>query len=199
MRTWRKSQSPGGPNCSAVESGQIKREELALKLARKAYTPDFTVSAGYMLQPTGAPQRNAYMAELSLNLPWLNRRKHDSEISQAQSVQALRRAEYDAIRAAVLQQIQEALIRARSTKRLADLYRDTLRPQAQATFKAANAAYQTDRTDFLNLLDSQNTMLEVEYAYYRALAEFERRLAELELAVGAVVPVRRAENQEGSQ
>ncbi|MGH9531802.1 MAG: TolC family protein, partial [Terriglobales bacterium] len=166
------------PELLAVES-QIKREELALKLARKAYTPDFTVSAGYMLQPTGSPQRNAYMAEFSLNLPWLNRRKHDSEISQAQSAQALRRAEYDAIRAVVLQQIQEALIRARSAKRLADLYRDTLRPQAQATFKAANAAYQTDRTDFLNLLDSQNTMLEVEYAYYRALAEFERRLAEL--------------------
>ncbi len=184
------------PELIAAQS-EIKREELAVQLARKAYIPDFTVGAGYMLMPSGSPVRNNYMAELTVNLPWLNRRKHDSEISQARAQAELQRAEYDSFHAAVLREIQEALIRAQSAKRLADLYKGTLRPQARATFKAANAAYQTDRTDFLNLLDSQNTMLEVEYAYYRALAEFERRLAELELAVGAAVPIARTENQEG--
>ncbi len=184
------------PELIAAQS-EIKRDELAAQLARKAYTPDFTVSAGYMLLPSGSPVRNNYMAELTVSLPWLNRRKHDSEISQARAEAELQRAEYDGLRAVVLHQIQEALVRAQSAKRLADLYKSTLRPQAQATFKAANAAYQTDRTDFLNLLDSQNTMLEVEYAYYRALAEFERRLADLELAVGAVVPMPRTQDQEG--
>ena len=186
------------PELVAAQS-EIKREELAVQLARKAYTPDFTVGAGYMLMPSGSPVRNNYMAELTVNLPWLNRRRHDSEISQARAEAELQRAEYEGLRAVVLHQIQEALVRAQAARRLADLYKDTLRPQAQATFKAANAAYQTDRTDFLNLLDSQNTMLEVEYAYYRALAEFERRLAELELAVGAVVPIARAPEQEERQ
>ena len=184
------------PELIASQS-EIKRDELAIQLARKAYTPDFTVGAGYMLMPSGSPVRNNYMAELTVNLPWLNRRKHDSEISQANAQAELQGAEYGQLRAAVLHQMQEALIRAQSAKRLAELYKNTLRPQAQATFKAANAAYQTDRTDFLNLLDSQNSMLEVEYSYYRALADFEQRLAELELAVGAAVPIARTENQEG--
>ncbi len=184
------------PELIAAQS-EIKRDELAVQLARKAYTPDFTVAAGYMLMPSGSTVRNNYMAELSVTLPWLNRRKHDSEISQARAEAELQRAEYDRLRAAMLHQIQEALVRAQSAKRLADLYRGTLRPQAQATFKAANAAYQTDRTDFLNLLDSQNTLLEVEYAHYRALAEFERRLAELELAVGAAVTISRTQETEG--
>ncbi len=183
------------PELIAAQS-EIKREELAVELARKAYTPDVTVSAGYMLLPSGSPVRNNYMAEFTVNLPWLNRRKHDSEISQAQAEAELQRAEYDGVRAVVLHQIQEALVRAQSAKRLAELYKSTLRPQAQASFKAANAAYQTDRTDFLNLLDSQNSMLEVEYAYYRALADFERRLTELELAVGTAVPISRTEDQE---
>src|SRR5262249_11329886 len=63
-----------------------------------------------------------------------------------------------------------------------------LRPQAQATLKAASAAYQTDQTDFLNLIDSQNTALDVEYSYYRALADFDSRVAELEGAIGAAIP-----------
>lgn len=186
------------PELIAAQS-EIKREELAVRLARKAYTPDFTVGAGYMLMPSGSPVRNNYMAELSVTLPWLNRRKHNSEISQAEAEAELQRAEYERLRAAVLHQIQDALVRAQSAKRLADLYGNTLRPQAQATFKAANAAYQTDRTDFLNLLDSQNTLLEVEYAYYRALSEFERSLTHLELAVGADVAISRTAEQEERQ
>jgi len=63
-----------------------------------------------------------------------------------------------------------------------------LRPQAQATPKAAAAAYQHDRTDFLNLIDSQNMMLDVESAYLRTRSDFDTRLAELERAVGAPIP-----------
>ena len=136
------------------------------------------------------------MAELSLNLPWLNRSKHDAEIQQAQSELNVQRAALQTRKAAILQEIQEAFIRANSAARLVELYRDTLRPQAQATLRSASAAYQTDRTDFLNLIDSQNTALDVEYSYYRALSEFDSRVADLERAIGASVerrPVARLE------
>ena len=76
-------------------------------------------------------------------------------------------------------------MRAKSTKRLVDLYRDTLRPQAEASLKSAVTAYQADRTDFLNLLDSQNTTLDVELAYFRFASELESNLADLERATGA--------------
>src|SRR5206468_12638428 len=87
-------------------------------------------------------------------------------------------------KSAAFREIQEAWIRANSIKRLVDLYRDTMRPQATATLRAAAAAYQTDKTDFLNLIDSQNTVLEVEYSYFRALAEYEARITDLERATG---------------
>jgi outer membrane protein TolC len=54
--------------------------------------------------------------------------------------------------------------------------------------KATVAAYQADRTDFLNLLDSQNTTLDVELSYLRAVSELETRVADLERAVGAPLP-----------
>ena len=62
----------------------------------------------------------------------------------------------------VVRAVAEGLIRAKTAARLVEIYRDTLRPQAQATLRAASAAYQTDQTDFLNLIDSQNTALDVE-------------------------------------
>jgi outer membrane protein TolC len=75
-------------------------------------------------------------------------------------------------------------------QRLVGLYRDTLRPQAQAVLKATVAAYQVDRTDYLNLLDSQNTTLDVELDYIRAVSDLETRMADLERAVGAPLPRR---------
>jgi outer membrane protein TolC len=166
----------------------IRQSETNVRLTEKNYKPDITVGAGYMLMPSGSMNRNGYMAELSINLPWLNRAKRDSEIRQAQSSVNVHRAELEAQKAFVFHEIQETLIRADSARRLVELYRDTLRPQAQATLRATSAAYQTDQTDFLNLIDSQNTMLDVEYSYFRALAEFDSRIAELERAIGTAVP-----------
>jgi len=175
------------PELQAIRAA-IRESETKVRLAEKNYKPDVTVGAGYMLMPSGSMNRNGYMAELSFNLPWLNRSKHDSDIREAQSNVGLQRATLESQKAFVFQEIQEALIRANSASRLVELYRDTLRPQAQATLRATSAAYQTDQTDFLNLIDSQNTVLDVEYSYFRALAEFDSRIADLERAIGAALP-----------
>src|ERR1039458_6166330 len=173
----------------AMSSSGVRQGEARAKLAEKAYTPDYNLSAGYMLMPDGARYRNTYMAELSVTLPWLNRGRHDAEIAEAQADLSADKAEYDNQRALVFEEIQEALIRAQSAKRLADLYRNTLRPQAEASLKAAVSAYQADRTDFLNLLDSQNTTLDMELNYYRFASDLESNLADLERATG--VPLNR--------
>ena len=161
--------------------------EANVALARKAYTPDFTVAAGYMVMPPGSMSRNNYMLEGTMSLPWLNRSKHDAEIKQALTKAEVERDDFERVRNEVFLEIQQALVRAQSAQRALALYSDTLRPQAQATLKAAASAYQHDRTDFLNLIDSQNMMLDVQSAYLRARSEFDGRLAELERAVGAPI------------
>jgi outer membrane protein TolC len=152
-----------------------------------------------MLNPPGSMDRNTYAAEVTLNLPWLNRRKHESEIAEAKAQQDVAADEIATRRAEVFMQIEEALIRAEAARRSLALYRDTLQPQAEATLKAATAAYQHDRTDFLNLIDSQTMVLEVQSSYYRAAAELDARLADLERAVGAPVPRESAAVTENKQ
>lgn len=175
------------PELKAIAAtGNVADAQLAL--ARKAYTPDFTVAGGYMLMPDGAMFRNNYMAEVTVSLPWLNRRKHDDEVKEAQAAADVVRSEQKAQVNAAFFEIQQALIQARAAERSLKLYRDTLRPQAEAALKSAAAAYQHDRTDFLNLIDSQNMLLDVETSYFKAAANFDARIAELERAIGAPLP-----------
>ena len=161
------------------------RKEQAL--ANKAYSPDFTVSAGYMLMPRGSEFRNNYMVEGSINLPWLNRRKHDSEIAEARAIVNEQDAEIVAMRNAAFGQIQEALVQTMAAQKLANIYRNSLRPQAEVTLHSTVIAYEHDRTEFLDLLDSQMTVIDLDLAYFQALADFEMRLADLELAVGTPI------------
>jgi outer membrane protein TolC len=172
------------PDLIAAEQAAA-RSHTEQSLARKAYLPDFTVSGGYMLMPAGTPVRNDYMVEGSINLPWLNRRKHDAEIAEATARTTEQDAELSALRNLVLGQIQNALVDAQAAQKLAHVYHDQLRPQAEATLESSVIAYENDKTSFLNLLDSQMTVINVDLAWLDAVADFDTRLADLELATGA--------------
>ena len=164
---------------------ETRRKEQAL--ANKTYSPDFTVSAGYMLLPSGSEFRNNYMIEGSINLPWLNRRKHDAEMAEASAKVSEQDAELIAMRNAAFGQIQEALAQVTAARKLVDVYQRSLRPQAEATLHSAVIAYENDRADFLNLLDSQMAVVDIDQAYFESLAEFQSKLADLELAVGSPI------------
>ena len=131
--------------------------------------------------------RNAYMVEGSMNLPWLNRHKHDAEIAESTARVTEQDAELNAMRNAARGQINEALVEAQAAQKLADMYHDQLRPQAEATLQSSVIAYENDKTDFLDLLDSQMAVVDIDLAWIQANADFEMRLADLELATGATM------------
>ena len=172
------------PDLAAVrEAAERSHKEQAL--AKKAYLPDFTVSGGYMLMQPSSSIRNNYMVEASMSLPWLNRRKNDAEIAEATAQATEQDAELNDLRVSAFGQIQEALVEARAAQNFARLYQDQLRPQAEATLQSSVIAYENDKTDFLDLLDSQMTVIDVDLAWVQAVADFDTRLADLELATGA--------------
>jgi outer membrane protein, heavy metal efflux system len=177
------------PELAALRK-QITKSSDESQLARLALKPDFTVAAGYMLMPTGSTYRNAYMAELTMNLPSLNRARHDGEAKQADSATDVVRAELDARTSSVFLEIRQAQIVLRSAQTRLKLYRDTLLPQAEANFKASTLAYQNNRGDFTNLIDSQNILLDIRIAYYKALAASDTGSAQLERAIGTPIPER---------
>jgi outer membrane protein TolC len=167
---------------AAVQAAARSHKEQAL--SKKAYAPDFTVSAGYMLMPAGSNMRNNYMVEGTMNLPWLNHRKHDAEIAEVTAQATEQDAELAAQRNAAFGEIQQALVEAQAAQRLAHMYRDQLRPQAEATLQSSVIAYENDKTSLLDLLDSQMEVINVDLSWLDAAANFDARLADLELATG---------------
>jgi outer membrane protein TolC len=162
-----------------------ERSHKEQALAKKAYIPDFNVSGGYMLMAPTSDIRNNYMVEASMNLPWLNHRKHNSEIAEATATATEQDAEIVALRNAAFGQVQDALVQARAAQRFALLYHDELRPQAEAALQSSVIGYENDKTNFLDLLDSQMTVIDIDLAWIQAVADFDTRLADLELATGA--------------
>ena len=154
--------------------------------------PDFTVGLGYMLMPAGSMARNAYMAELSMNLPQLNRERHDGEAKQADAAADVSQAELDARASTVFLEVRLAQIELLAAEKRVKLYRDTLLPQAEASFKASTAAYQNNRAEFMSLIDAQNLLLDIQTAYYKASAATDEGTAQLERAIGA--PIANASN-----
>ena len=68
------------------------------------------------------------------------------------------------------------------------LYRQTLLPQARQALDAANTAYQAAQIDFLSFLDAQRTLLKLKIEEQRALRDYRQHLAQLEQAVGVMLP-----------
>ena len=183
------------PELTALRK-QIAKSKDQSQLTRLAMKPDFTVGLGYMLMPTGSTFRNAYMGELTMNLPSLNRERHDDEAKQADAATDVSQAELDSQLSNVLLEIREAEISVLAAQKRVKLYRDTLLPQAEATFKASAAGYQNNRGEFANLIDSQNLLLDIQAAYYKASAESDAGIAMLERAIGAplrpIIPLKTA-------
>jgi outer membrane protein TolC len=127
------------------------------------------------------------MAEVSMNLPWLNRERHDGEAKQADAATDVSQAELDARASTVFLEIRQAQIEVLAAERRVKLYRDTLLPQAEASFKASTAAYQNNRAEFMSLIESQSLLLDIQTSYYKALAATDMGMAQLERAIGAPI------------
>jgi outer membrane protein TolC len=174
------------PELAALRA-QIKKSRDEGKLTRLAMKPDFTVGLGYMLMPAGSSSRNAYMAEVAMNLPWLNRERHEGEAKQADAATDVSQAELDARATTVFLEIRQAQIEVLAAEKRVRLYRDTLLPEAEASFKASTAAYQNNRAEFMSLIDAQNLLLDIQTAYYKASAATDAGMAKLERAIGAPI------------
>jgi len=175
------------PELAGLRKGIGKAQDQA-QATRLAMKPEFTVGLGYMLMPTGSASRNAYMAELTMNLPGLNRERHDGEARQADGATAVAQADLEARAATVFLEVRQAQIAIAAAEKRGKVYRDTLLPQAEAAFKAATAAYQNNRAEFSSLINSQNLLLDIQTALYKASAGRDSGVADLERAIGVELP-----------
>ena len=173
------------PELRSLESS-ITRWDKAVELAeRNRKYPDFMVGLQYWFAPDQSP-RHMYAPMLTLSIPFLpwTKDKRDYEIEEALAERQAARANLVAMKNMALFEIMDVSTKVESAMRSISIYRDGLLPQAEQSFQAAVAAYQTGGVNFMTLLDAQRTIRDVRMGYYKALVDYEQSRADLERAVG---------------
>lgn len=162
----------------------IAAQSARVELARKASRPDIDFSVQYGQRDQ---RPDMISAVVSIPLPIHKRSRQDQELAEARSdlaaMQADRRAAANRVRSEVARLASEL---ERNRTHLA-LYTKAILPQGQAAVTSSLASYQAGKTDLLPVLDNQSTLFAYETAYYRALTDFAKGLADLEQTVGGEV------------
>lgn len=161
-----------------------ERADARLTVVNREYKPDFFVLGGYMLMPN---DRDAWMAKVGVTwptAPW-SRGRLNAQRAEATAEIAAAKARVRVVENALCLAVQQAYVRVKAAEQRAALLRTTVVPQSEQTLEVSRVAYQTDRLEFLAVIDNERVRLDAQLDYYRALSDLEQALADLERAVGA--------------
>lgn len=173
------------PELKGMEA-ELRGAQFGLRLARREYWPNFfTKLESRQFQGTGLEE---YDVMVGINIPWLwTRGRVAGGVAEARfNVAAVQRS-YEAKKWEIFFEIKEALVKVKTSQSLLDLYRTNILPKAEQTVKVSQTGYQTDKIDFLMLLDSQRSLLEFQLENEEAATEYHKNLAELERNVGVAL------------
>ena len=163
-----------------AQQARIRVEEANLALACEEYYPDVNLVAKY---DGFMPDKMRPQVGMDINIP-IRLVRRSAAVREAESRVAERRAEYQDRLDQVRGEVQSGLSRATQSGRIVHLYEEKVLPAAQRSLDSALANYTSGKLDFLRLLDAERQLYAQRDMYYQAIAEYHRRLAELERAVG---------------
>jgi outer membrane protein, heavy metal efflux system len=167
-----------------ARSERLQREGAQVELAHKEFRPDFNL--GYMYQNTDRKFRDYYMLTFSVRLP--NRGRQRAELAEAEQNQERAKQELQGEAQRVLSEVQQQYVMVQISEERLKIYSAGLIPQANATFQAGLAAYQSNRKDFESLLSSFLDVLNLELEYRSELVDHETAVARLERLTGVSLP-----------
>ncbi len=166
-----------------AQLSRIQVEEANLQLACQDYYPDLDLVARY---DGFMPEEMRPQVGMNINIP-IRHTRRSAALREASHRIAQRRAEYENLLDQVQYDVQAAYTQLVQAAEVVRLYREQTIPASQRSLEAAQASYTTGTLDFLRLLDTERQLNEQREKYYAAIAEYHRRLAELERAVGEPV------------
>ena len=167
------------PQLFADES-KIKAAEKSRDLTYKNRYPDFTFGVS-PIQYQNSIKEWELMFELNIPLQQSSRRSQERE---SESMLNAARSRKEATTNQVSAELAEALSGIEAARRTENLLTNSLLPQAELTFKAALAGYETGKVDFATLLDAQRQIRQARQNQLKAQVDAQMRLAEIERLLG---------------
>jgi len=156
--------------------------EARVRMARKEYYPDFTVTANYMMR--GGGMMDMWSVTTAVNIPIFYKSKQRQGVLEAEASQTEAAREVEAAKLMVASGIRDNYSMAKTAERLMDLYREGLIPKTYQDFESALAGYSSGSNDALTVINRLKALVDFELLYWAQFAEREKALARIEAAVG---------------
>ena len=163
----------------------IEEADTMHTLARRELKPDFEARLGVVPGEGMGAGGNRVTGMVMLQLPLYHRTKQDKAIEQRAAELKEAQSEYEAQKTMVFSMIKDTLAMLDKSAGSAELFQTGIIPQSQLSLESAQAGYQVNKVDFLTLLDNQVSVYNALREYYRATADYEKGVAELERAIGS--------------
>lgn len=162
---------------------RIKAAGAAVDLANREYYPDFEIMGQY--NSMWGTTEHRWMAGVGVNIP-LQRGRRGAAVDRAEALVAQTRSQVEALIETVRVEVATAVERAREAHHVVELYRSTVLPATEDQVQAARAGFIADQNSFLAVIEAEKNQRDAQLAYERALAQLQRRLAELQRVAGEV-------------
>jgi cobalt-zinc-cadmium efflux system outer membrane protein len=169
------------PKLKEMEA-EIRMAEASIRTARKEKTPDF--SGGVMAEVYTPP---FYWPQASMSLPiW--RDKIAAEIAGAQNQKRAAQARLNAGQISVAVDFAEKTFMVREAIRQLASIREQLLPRAQRSLEISRAAYLSGQLEFMNVIEAERMLLDLQLDEIAMKTQREVALAELSLVVAGIAP-----------
>lgn len=164
----------------AAERERVNAAEQGRALAAKNWYPDLNFGVTPVQRGN---QVNEWQLMFEVNIPLQFESRRSQEREADRMLQAAR-SRVEAANSKLAGELGGAVAALNAARRTEHLIGDTLIAQSEATFEAALAGYETGRVDFATLLDAQRAIRKAKQDLYKAQAEQQLRLADIERIVG---------------
>ena len=186
--------STTNPEIKALDLA-TENESAGVELARKEYYPDLTFGLEHernalaplpsMADPSRPETMNMVMATVSINLPFFNLGKYRAAEREAVLRLSSVRQERHEMLNRLNEMFERALFDYRDAGRQITLYRDALIPKAEQTLETTRSVFTAaGMADFLDLLDAQRMLIDLQLGYEKAVVDRGKSLAEIERLTG---------------
>ena len=169
---------------------KLREEQTGLMkdLAEYEFYPNFNLAVQYSqrdeIARTNTDLNDFVSFMVGISLPINYGGKKSAAVEEAELKGKMFADQYEAARQMLFQKFGSSLSTLRELEEREELIANGLLPQTLQAYNAALSAYQVGEIDFINVIDAQNKLLQVEIEIYNIRADYYKEVSILEFLIG---------------
>jgi len=161
---------------------QKEKSSLDLSLSKLSYYPDFSLTIGY---GNRGSLDGVWSLYFGVQIPIYYKSKQDRYVSQMDAALSSKEMEFENKKREIEGEAKRIYIEIETTKKLIDLYKNSIIPQAKNTLNTSMYEYSVGKVDFLTLITNAVEALDYEIEYFGKIANYQKAISRLEGLLGS--------------